>query len=154
MNKTVKLSQPFCGAVTRPPNGLVLVCNKDAKLNSMSNSINVSFISHKFSTECPCAYDITGKCRQKPHMCTATSQNFFCDFRLKNIIITPDGGLIDCASLTPISFSHPSMGEGDPIYYRGIHKRWQSGYMEAASKYGTPTASSLPRSYQYVVPTR
>ena len=123
------------------------------------DNVNVSFGSHSFSTDCPCAYDYKGKCRQAAHMCTTPTKNFYCLFRIENAIISSDGGIIDCESLRPYSFAHSTIRGGQPIYYEGIHMRWHTGYSEAASKFlhqypSLDINSKALKVYDNVVPLR
>ena len=79
-----------------------------------NNKYVMETVEHHLSTTCPCAYDgATGmchRCSQHDRACAATQRSYYCRFTLTNVIVTGEGGLIDCASMTPFSFIHPSMG--------------------------------------------
>jgi hypothetical protein len=146
-----------------------LICSKDknhleeiSKLRNHGFYTNVTYLSHSFPLDCPCAYDSKGFCRQKPHMCTASKSNFYCNFKLSSVILSRKGGLIDCRSLSPISFSHSSMGMSPPIYDDSNHV-WQDYYIDEAvngilnikrqQKKEKSYLQSI-KTYDLVVPTR
>ena len=120
---------------------------------------------HPFPTECPCAYTTTNTttCHRHPSMCSATKHAAFCPFTLRNVIVTSEGGLIDCETAAPLLFTHASMGKVDEP--GGNHKtylKWTRYYTNATDAFlhgpfakqraaGKPV--SLPV-YDVVVPTR
>lgn len=122
-----------------PKEVLYLICSKDKKyveekikLSKRGFHTNVSYSSHNFPIDCPCAYDKNGVCRQSPHMCTASTSNYYCNFKLSNVFISKEGGLIDYRTFLPISFSHPTIGMMPPIYNEDHHKKWQDHYIKSA----------------------
>lgn len=151
-----------CGGSAGPSSTHDHVLKCVLRRSSDHDQYTADTIAHNLSTECPCAYDSHGKCHQQPHMCSATKQSFYCKFTLHNVLVTGTGGLIDCASLTPISFAHRSMGKGDPTYYEGTYNKWVNNYVNASRTFlqgpfiklkATGKAVSLP-TYDLVVPTR
>ena len=83
-------------------------------INEGNNKYVVETVEHNLSTACPCANDgASGMCHRCSHQdqtCAAAKRSHFCKFTLSNVIVTGEGGLIDCATMTPFSFVHPSMG--------------------------------------------
>mmetsp|Transcript_20152 Transcript_20152/g.19464 ORF Transcript_20152/g.19464 Transcript_20152/m.19464 type:complete len:540 (+) Transcript_20152:116-1735(+) len=147
---------------------LFLICSKDknhleeiSKLRNHGFHTNVTYLSHNFPLTCPCAYDHTGLCRQKPHMCTASMSSYYCNFKLSSVILSTKGGLIDCRTLSPISFSHPSIGLNPPIYDDSKFKKWHDYYTEEAlngissiKEKQKENKLGLLNMYDLVVPTR
>jgi hypothetical protein len=114
-----------------------LICSKDknhleeiSKLRNHGFYTNVTYSSHNFPLDCPCAYDSKGLCRQNPHICTLSNSNFYCNFKLSSVILSRKGGLIDCRTLSPISFSHSSMSMSPPIYDDSAYRKWQDYYIK------------------------
>lgn len=146
-----------------------LICSRDQKhlqqiseLRTHGFHTNITYSSHSFPVTCPCAYD-KGTCRQSPHMCTASGATYFCNFKLTNVILSKGGGLIDCRTLSPISFSHSTMGMMPPIYNEGIHYKWQNYYIKSATNGISNIVKNLKidkqylrsmKSYDLVMPTR
>lgn len=93
---------------------ILLKCTKDAS-NHHNNSIygEIVQISSKLlpndDKKCPVSYDTLGNPRTALHLCKSSSQDFYCHFNISNVIITNQGGLLDCKSLNAYSFNHPSM---------------------------------------------
>jgi hypothetical protein len=127
------------GAKNLPREIFFLICSKDknhleeiSKLRNHGFHTNVTYSSHNFPLNCPCAYDSKGLCRQKPHMCTASTSSYYCNFKLSSVILSTKGGLIDCRTLSPISFSHSSMGLRPPVYDDSNYVKWHDYYTEKA----------------------
>lgn len=107
-----------------------------------------------FSPSCPCAFDVTGRCRQAAHMCTASNNTFFCSFSMKKVIISAEGALIDISTMKMISLAHPSVAGGvEPKYNPDIFTSWLEGYEIAYKSFKSPEIASLPV-HKDVVPVR
>ena len=104
---------------------IFLQCTEQ-RLHSIPYEINIT--KHNRPQRCPESFDYLGKLRQASHMCTAAVQSFACVFTLSNVIVTKDGGLVDCNSMNGYSFQHSSMGKLEPLYDPVIHKRWGTYY--------------------------
>lgn len=119
---------------------------------------NLTYSAHNFSNNCTCTYDNTGTCRQKPHMCTATSSKYICNFRLTDVFVSERGGLTDCRTFSDISLSHSSIAKGEPLYNEAIHAKFSNYYTDSTEKSGALVHSAVRslkyKSYDMVVPTR
>ena len=133
----------------------------DAPLQKQNNNkYVVETVERNLSTTCPCAYDgTTGmchRCSQHDQTCASTKRSYFCRFTLTNVIVTGEGGLIDCATMTPFSFVHPSMGaQKDDVrwaqYYSNATATFLQGPFVKLQAAGKPV--SLPF-YDVVISTR
>jgi hypothetical protein len=146
----------YCGRNTKDPSeSFQLICSKDQKYGHMSH-INVTHYSHSFPKDCPCVYDSKGICQQTSQVCTSPTSDFYCNFRLKNVIISKDGGLIDCGTLTAMTFSHPTM-YGSPTYDPALNEIFKA-YFEKAATEGLQQLKArkmkAPEAYDMVVPAR
>ena len=131
-----------------------LYCGKPDDFERKADIV-ADLMPHNFTTICPCAHDLTGHCRQKPHMCTATRHNTFCNFNMTNVIVASGGGMIDAETQETFYLTHPSIRGEQPIYFQVFHDRWSTSYTESARIFLAEKAelSSLP-SYELVLPTR
>lgn len=153
-----------CGPRQRHLHSMELQCSREQDGAQKEDGIDVRISNHSLPRHCPCAYDKNGKCRQSEHMCGASTADYFCSFTLKNVFISSAGGLLDCRTLLPISFAHPTMMGAEPIYYPKIHRTWADGYIEAAKSLrlklsdlrGSTFRADAPRLavHDVVVPTR
>jgi hypothetical protein len=155
-DKDLLRNSDYCGRDTKDPTeSFQLTCSKDQKHRHMSH-INVTHYSHSFPKDCPCVYDSKGICQQTSQVCTSPTSDFYCNFRLKNVIISKEGGLLDCRTLSTLTFSHPTMYES-PTYDPTLNKKFKA-YFEKAAAEGLNQLKirkmKAPEAYDMVVPTR
>lgn len=121
----------------------------------VNNKLHGHIQPHNFTRGCPIVYDYQATPHQPDHMCVSSSKDSICVFRIPNVVISVWGALLDKESLRMYSFDHPSIGMSPPIYYPGVHLKWQTYYSEVLAK--TPISIGLVNTlkvYDIVVPTR
>lgn len=120
----------------------------------ISDSINVTvqrIEDFGFHPDCPCPYDLEGRCRQSPHMCLTSNASHFCTFYMKDITISNWGALY-LSGRRMINFGHRTIaGGGEPQYNPGDAKSFLHGFERAAQRY---VASGEHVERNLVVPLR
>lgn len=122
---------------------------------NISDTIHVqigNISDYNLKPDCPCALDGQKKCRQQPHMCVASSMNYFCTFTMTNIIVTDWGALLEGDTNDVIQFNHATIGGGkEPMYFPMINSIFLKGFEIAVQKHNP---SGHRPAYDLVVPTR
>lgn len=149
----------------RASNEEVLFCHDNPDLEqqrqqrSPDSNWTLIALKHGLSTECPCAYDLSGKCRQAKHMCTTTKNDFYCKIEINSAIISRDGAIIQQEYPYKFySFSHDSMSGMAPRYTDITKGQFAQGYADAYSTWiqrgkSTREIDTLPQ-LDMVVPLR
>ena len=139
-----------------------LICDTYAH-DKRNKDMKVSIHNHSFGASCPCVYDVNNRCRQSPHMCTASSSTSYCLIQIQRTLITGAGGLVDCKTSKIYTFQDPTMSGMAPIYFAGIHEQFSSRYTQAGVDFMNQVAQHtvhetyLEMTYphhKYVVPMR
>ena len=120
----------------------VLFCHDSANMEQQrqqrfpDSNWTLTALKHGFSIECPCAYDLSGKCRQAKHMCTTTKNDFYCKIEMRSAIVSSGGAIIQEKYPHKFySFSHDSMSGMSPRYTDVTKSQFAQGYADAYSKW-------------------
>ena len=120
----------------------VLLCHDNAALeqqrrhSSPESNWTLTAVKHGLSTECPCAYDLSGRCRQAKHMCTVTKNDYYCKIEILGAIVSSEGAIIQQAPPHKVySFSHDSMSGMGPRYTDTTKGQFVQGYTDAYNKW-------------------